>query len=270
MSVLDRAVRKTVSYANYFHFPLREDEVHHWLISSKRVGRHLIKTSPLSTQENDFRHRATSVSETKLNRVLVLHNFFKFFPTIKLVAVTGSVAVKNAKLGDDIDLMIVTADHTLWITRLLFLIFLPLKYPRRLPSYGYQQSTDLLCPNLWLEIRSLSVEKTKRNLFTAHEVLQATPVFDRDNTYRLFVISNSWVKRYLANAYHSISAPFSSQTSKKVSLSFFLVPLNLVCYWLQYLYMSPKKTVEDIKYSSAFFHQVDFASHLKTHLKNQK
>jgi len=46
-----------------------------------------------------------------------------------------------------------------------------------------------------------ALPESERDLFSAHEVLQMEPVFDRGNTYKKFLLANKWVKTFLPNAW---------------------------------------------------------------------
>jgi hypothetical protein len=108
-------------------------------------------------------------------------------------------------------------------------------------------------------------------LYTAHEVLQAKPIFDRGDIYAKFILANSWTSRYLANAYKSASSSVSSSKSppppQQPTLSFraksrnlFLKFLNSFAFHLQYHYMKSKITHETITLHSAYFHPNDYAA----------
>src|SRR2546422_753264 len=81
-------------------------------------------------------------------------------PFVRLVAVTGALAMNNARAGDDIDLFILAQPGRLWLCRLLVLGVVKLAARR-----GHT-----LCPNFLLSTGRLRL--SERNLFTAHEVVQ--------------------------------------------------------------------------------------------------
>jgi hypothetical protein len=110
------------------------------------------------------------------------------FPFVRLVAVTGSLAAGNPNDRADIDYLIVTAPGRLWSVRAM--AALPVRLARRA---GVQ-----LCPNYLLTTRALAL--THQDLFTAHELLQATPLAGA-STYRQFLGVNIWAARWLPNRY---------------------------------------------------------------------
>ena len=270
MSNLDRAVKKTLAYSSFFNFPLYPEEVHHWLITgnpipSEAVCAHYHQVLPLSSVEKRKEH--LRISNQKMERAKKISSLLSRIPTIEMIAVTGSVAVGAAKELDDVDLLIITSDNSLWFTRPLVLTLLSLFSRRRLPGQSYDSAAHTFCPNLWLEKRSLSVPGAKRNLYTAHEVLFVSPVFDRSRTHSQFLHQNSWVRKHLANAYDMAIANHLEVPKRNNSLlSSFLYPFNLVSFVIQYLYMRPKITTEEIRLTHAYFHTQDFAQKIQKHL----
>ena len=271
MDSLDRAVRQTLSYGAFFDFPLDLSELHHWLIYPKKVPRSaLIPYHPvLSPKAIIIKKSLYAQAQQKIGRASGMASVLSYIPTIKLVAITGSVAIRNAKKMDDIDLLIVTADHTLWLTRPLVLFLLTLLSRRRLPGQDYRSAAHSFCPNLWLETRALAVPAEKRNLYTAHEVLQVLPILDRSSTYTHFIRANRWAGEHLANAYSASLRKSPSKTRPSSSLlSLIFSPFNFLAFIFQYLYMKPKMSTESVTLDSAYFHTIDFQSRIKRHLDN--
>lgn len=214
--------------------------------------------------------RKTLLKNTRQKEKITLKliKYARFIPNIRLIALTGSVAVNNSKKDDDLDLLIITSPHTLWFTRVLLLLLLSFKFKRRHPGDNASQIKNTFCPNLWLDTLSLSVPKNRRNIYTAHEVLQVKPLFDRGHTHKLFLKSNRWASHFLANAYLKLSKGKAKKENQTV-LTFFIAPLNFVLFLLQYLYMLPKKTSEAVSLHAAYFHKTDFSSPLEKYLGNK-
>lgn len=271
---LSQAVAKTLAYAGYFSFPLSAEETHFWLISPRPVSKLALKKYLPVLKPKETLLRKTLLQNTKIKekKALEFIKYARFIPGIRLIALTGSVAVNNSKKNDDLDLLIITSAHTLWLIRPLLLLLLSLKFNRRYPGDNASQTKNAFCPNLWLDMLSLSVPKNRQNIYTAHEVLQVRPLFDRGHTHAKFILANSWTSKYLANAYSSFSEqrkespviPGSTRNLYKL-----LIPLNFIAFLLQYLYMLPKITTETVSLHSAYFHKVDLSTSLGKHLKNK-
>jgi predicted nucleotidyltransferase len=224
----------------------------------------------LNPKEIVLKDNLKKISEKKIMAAKKIIKILSYFSTVEMIAITGSVAVGNAKEMDDIDLLIVTQKNTLWFTRPFVLLILSVFGRRRLPNSTYLQAANTFCPNLWLDDCSLLVPEDKQNLYTAHEVLQIMPILDRKQSYQRFLHTNNWVKKYLANAFYvkaSIIKPDVPITVLSQFVETLFIPFNLLSFIFQYLYMKPKLTKEIVAYHSAYFHQVDFAQKLRAHLQ---
>ncbi len=79
-------------------------------------------------------------------------------PTIKMVGITGSLAMKNADEDSDIDLIIVTCRGTLWTTRVIgYLLLKFLGFNLRKPRDKNEK--DKLCLNMWIDESDLAIDK---------------------------------------------------------------------------------------------------------------
>jgi len=266
---LRRKVSITIRYSDYFHYPLNPEEIWYWLVSSRPVSFGQIKKylpRALSPAQKKLKSKVSVTSAQKLSHARKLVRILKYVPGVRLIAITGSVAAGNSYPEDDIDLLFITGPHSLWLVRPVILFLISLFFRRRHPGEDHSKATNAFCPNLWLDTLAISMPNSKRNLYTAHEVLQIIPLVDKRDTYRQFLINNSWAKKYLANAYASLSLkeyspdhrihPFGLQPS--LFVRFFIFPLNYLFYIFQLIYMFPKKTTETVNLHSAFLHTTDF------------
>lgn len=175
-----------------------------------------------------------------------------FIPTIKMVAVTGALAMENANEEADIDLMIITSKDTLWTTRLFTLLLLDiLRIPRR--KYGDRDQKDKLCLNIWLDENNLVWRK--RNIFIAHEIAQINPLINKEEAYEKFISKNKWIADYWPNAVKIHS--YSRQTNIRPSLLTIFEPLARK---FQLWYMKDKITREVVTPTRALFHPIDWGS----------
>lgn len=187
-------------------------------------------------------------------------NKLKIIPFIKTIGVTGALSMNNCKENDDIDLIIISATNSLWLTRLLIILFSPfLGIKRRKPKE--KNVKDKICFNLFLDEAYLRIQP--ENLFLAHEICQVKPIFDRGNSYEKFLWENRWVSNFLPNAKNSskFNPPAGVQSSKLESkhpisqyLNILISFLDIIAFNLQYAYMKPKITCEKVSLHQAFFH----------------
>jgi hypothetical protein len=111
-------------------------------------------------------------------------------PWVRLVAVTGSLAVGAAADDADIDLLIVAADGRLWLTRAMAIGVG--KIATRVPSTRGVR----LCPNYLLTTSALDLPE--RDLYTAHELAQLVPLFGAA-AYHTLMERNAWYRDWLPN-----------------------------------------------------------------------
>ncbi len=125
-----------------------------------------------------------------------------FFPQIRLIGFSGSLAMMNASKNDDIDIFLISKKNRLWTARLICLTIAAFLGKRR--KFGEPHADDKICLNLLFDEMGLSIPRKKRSYFVAHEVLQMKPVVDKENTYKSFLEANNWVFKIFPNAPSSI------------------------------------------------------------------
>lgn len=295
------AIIQTLAYAQVFNFPLTSSEISRWLISpptqssdslqSPEYLDHIIHAQ-LSTiceyhhgyyflksaKQSQVGERLNSLNYTqqKLATARRIAHYLSYIPTIELIAVTGSVAAFNAKADDDIDLMIIASPGALWTTRLQVTAALDLLRVRRHP--GQHSVKDYICANLYLDSDHLEMDKSKHDLYIAHEVLQAIPIFDRYHTYAKFLQANSWTANFLPNAWHYAHLNLLSlieltsaeiQPPSNQAFKYLLKPIESLSFAAQRAYMAPKHTTETITTHSAYFHPRDYRTWVNQSFQKQ-
>lgn len=287
---LRQAILSTLSYHSKFNYPLTLDELHRFLLINRPISSNELKpevnelikneliqkdgdfylltrtTHPRLTTHNSqlttLRNRRAIVSAPKLRLARRAARLIGFLPWIKLVCVTGSLAMENSDETDDIDLMIVTSPNRLWLTRPLVVIMTSLIFKRRRPhphssTHNPQHTThnNELCLNLWLDSSTLAMPPHRQNLLTAHELAQMKPLINKNFTYEKMLSLNKWGAKLLANFWSTIqqfnNLAINNQQSAANNL---LNSLNSFLFRLQYSYMRPKITTEEVTLHSAFFH----------------
>ena len=210
---LKKAVLSTLAYADIFDYPLKKEEIWRFLLSDIRyqildVSKGL-KELPEVSQKNNFyflkerehlvllRKKRERWSRKKLKIAKQVARCLKLIPTIKMVAVTGALAMENSNENDDIDLLIITSKSRLWLTRLLAVLLVELIAKRRHPAD--KEVKDKICLNMFLDEGHLEVPKKEQDLFSAHEVCQLKVLWDKNGIYQKFLKANLWSKKYLAN-----------------------------------------------------------------------
>jgi hypothetical protein len=206
-----KAILRTLAYADIFDYPLKEKEIWRFLISAKgcqleEINQTIKKMPEIASKESFFflkgrrkivglRKKRARYSQEKKKLARQIVNWLKFIPTIKLIGVTGALAMNNVNKKDDIDLFFITAKNRLWLSRGLIVTVLRLTGRYRRP----QRIKDMICPNMFLDESHLTMPRKEQNLFSAHEVCQLRPLWNKDGTYQKFLKANQWVKKYLPN-----------------------------------------------------------------------
>jgi len=170
----------------------------------------------------------------------------RVIPWIVMIGITGSVATEWPKKDDDIDFIVICQNNRLWLCRLIVLVNLKF-FGFKVRSF-FRNKKNGLCFNLWLEEKSMEIEKSRRGMLTALEILWMKPIFLRKNFYNKFLAANKWVKKYIKMNIED------GLTDKKRAKNNLLSWLNLFLYRLQFLYMKNKITREVVTEDKAYFH----------------
>ena len=266
---INQLILATLAYHDIFNYPLAEDEVHSFLIEKKvdiariRDGLNSLMTRSIIGSYYGFyylKNRA-QISRTRLarennsrqkfKRALFYGALLKAIPTIKLLAISGALAMNNSRKNDDIDLLIITSRGNLWTTRFLANFIL---WPFKRDPKGKSVSNKA-CLNLFLDETYLKIND--QNLYTAHEICQIKPIWDRDNAYHKLIRANSWIKKYLPNWQPDNSIKYQVSSIKKSGFSLITSHLSLIEILLkkfQLWYMKSKISTERIGEGQLFFH----------------
>ncbi len=264
--MLTRAIIKTLCYAQTFSYPLTISELFKYLISSKKIAREelllaLYNNQHLFEQKDEYvvlrgdaklireRSKRKTYSRKKLAKALWISQVLSYIPTVKLIGLSGSLSMYNAKREDDIDLFFITSRNSLWITRALVNIILLFIGEKR--GRNEKLATDKICTNMFLSEEALKIEKKQRNLYTAHEVAQLKVLFSRDYIYQEFLKENKWVLRFLPHAFEIYKKSFKNN---RQIIPLVLLPLEYLIYQIQLLYMKRRITNEVVKRRVAMFH----------------
>jgi hypothetical protein len=279
MNQVEQAILKTICYAQVFNYPLSEEEIFLYLISNKKIslssirkGLTQLKDKKSLTNTNDYYHLSTNIKQVTLRlerrkysqeKLEIANNVCKELKGISgltAVFLTGAVAMENADLEDDIDLMLVTRPSALWTTRVKVLIKLERMGIRRKPKITDYK--NLVCPNIFMDESAFTIPKKQRNLYTAHEVAQVKALWQEKSQLDNFFGANKWINTYLAN-FHIKQGDKKKEKAMSPSL------MERLAYRLQLHYMKQKKTNEKVSPVAAFFHPGNRTDHiLKEYQKN--
>ncbi len=245
---------KTLRMANF-------DKSLEKLLKKKKIkrtnsGKYYLAT--LSTTPENWRKNYKKASRL-IKKAYAVTRLLSKIRWIKMVGVTGSVAAYNANKEADIDLLIVTRSHRVWLTR--FFVVMLLKIINMYPTIN--KNSGKICPNIFIDTKSLNWKE--KNIYTAHEILCLQPIFDRDQTYFNFISKNSWVKEYHPNMgiWQNLPKPLpESRGSRIIDL------LEGFAWKKQHGYMKTKITTETVTPNSAHFNKFDHTQIILDKLSN--
>jgi hypothetical protein len=201
--VTSRAILNTALYADIFDYPLTLPEIHRYLVGSsasleavseslagdrflRKVGRYYTLQGRECIVET--RERREQIAAHLWPEAIRYGRMIASLPFVRMVAVTGSLAMNNVDVDADIDYLIVTTPGRLWLARLLSLVVTRLAAFRGIS----------LCPNFLLTQEVLEI--SEHSLYSAHEFVQMIPLSGMELFQRMRSL-NLWVQDFLPNAY---------------------------------------------------------------------
>lgn len=203
-ALLQQAILQTLVYADLFDYPLTPHEVVRYLGVSAEPATIVAQLNrsaasgmvvchngyvalPGRAELFDLRARRELAAARQWPAARRYARWLALVPFVRMVAVTGTLAVNNVEAADDIDLFIVTRPGRLWLCRALVVLLV------RLAALA----GDDLCPNYFLSEQHLAFDD--HTLFTAREVTQMVPLYGADAYWRIRQL-NTWVETYLPQA----------------------------------------------------------------------
>jgi hypothetical protein len=213
------AILTTIVYSDLFAFPLIKEEIFRYLITAKPVTKSefakALETVVTARHPSVVTYdgfyclvgREEIITERKKNQPEVIKKMLiakkaaralSSIPTILCIGISGSLGAGQAHASDDIDFFIITKKGTLFTTRLIVLGLLEFLGIRR-----KRKDTDpanKICSNLFIDETSLSWPTSRQDIYTAHEIAQLQPLFQREDSYHKFFAHNHWIHAFLPHA----------------------------------------------------------------------
>ncbi len=280
------SILKTLLYSDIFDYPLRSEEIWKFLISGNKEDKQsFLKYLNLKNNFFDCKNNLYFINGraalVKKRQEKEKHSFKKIklakkiiqklslIPTVYFIGISGALAMKNSDKDDDIDLFVITARDSVWTTRLMMVIML--NFMRVYRKRNEENVSNKICLNMFVDDSALAFPKDRIDLYTAHEITQILPIFNKDMIYEKLINSNIWIKDFLPNAFSQKSIiPFVSKTSffNKVINYLLRIPIiEFITRNIQFRYMKKHITRETISNNFLAFHPFDYKKHV---LKNYK
>ncbi len=272
-SIVEIAILRTVLYADIFGGTLTFSELSRFLLSGHSFSKNdlvrgldSLKEDPRTSQVIErvyVGERRRHFPREKWQEITRLVRILSGIPWIESIWVTGSVAVGTPNPSDDIDLLFITSQKRLWLTRCLVVgIGIALGKYRRSNHAEYAVANRWCC-NIWMESSALSVFDQRQDVYIAREMIQAFPVYRRwdvsgDSWLRL----NEWIRDWCRAGYESalkrakntVSIPRSPSLGKFTVFEICTSFLNTCAQELQFFFIRQKQTREEVQSDRAFFH----------------
>ncbi len=131
------------------------------------------------------------ISEDKYKIIRRVVGFLRFVPFVRMILITGRVAMKNAEKKSDLDLLLVFEKGHIFSGRFLTVILLSLLGKKRTE----RKIKNKICLNHFL---STDLSTEVQDLFSAHEYVFMSPIFGAQ-LYAKFFKKNAWIKKYQPN-----------------------------------------------------------------------
>lgn len=270
---LSQSILATLAYHDIFDYPLTAQEVHRYLIDKKTTSTSITKILIRLLSDRkigdrkgyyhltgrskivSLRLQRAKFSQAKLKRAQFFANILKIIPTVKLVAISGALAMANSHKSDDIDLVIITSRNCLWTSR--FFANLALLLFKRSPHSS--KISDKACLNIFLDESHLKI--SPQNLYLAHEICQMKPIWDKNGTHARFIKANRWVTKFLPNwrphavengQWEMLNGKHKTKNHKPYTINY--SPVEIFLKKFQLWYMHSKITSEKIGEYQLFFH----------------
>ncbi len=199
---LSQAILQTVAYSDIFDTPLTAPEIHRYLVGVKAsMGevqqaleedaylKRIVDYFTLPNREEIVHTRREREARSKqlLPIALKYGRVLGSLPFVRMVALTGSLAVMNVSKNADFDYMLVTTKGRVWTARAFALLF----------NRFARLFDHTLCPNLIVSESAL--EWGLHDLYSARELVQMIPITGM-NVYRQLMKANPWAEEFLPNA----------------------------------------------------------------------
>lgn len=211
-SQLSKNILQTILYYDILNYPLTGFEVWKYLIAengcalgdvvealeNKELKKHIEEFQGFfflkgrkGLVEKRIQNDKNSIVKYKIAERVVW--WLRFVPFVRMVAVTGTLAMKNSEKNSDIDFFVVLKKGRIFTGRLLTTLLVHILGKRR---YG-GKIKNRICLNYFIAAGSFEIKR--QDLFAANEYTFIYPLFGFD-TFQQFGEENiDWIKKHKPN-----------------------------------------------------------------------
>jgi len=134
----------------------------------------------------------SKIAESKFKILLKTARWLRFIPFVRMIAVTGRLAMKNTESQSDLDILVVLKNGKIFTGRTLLTLAVHLLGRRR---YG-KKIANRICLNYFITEKSLEINL--KDAFSASEYSFIFPLFGFE-VFQKFQQANVWIKKYKPN-----------------------------------------------------------------------
>ncbi|MFA6184072.1 MAG: hypothetical protein WC682_03140 [Parcubacteria group bacterium] len=198
---------------------LKEDELSRFIDSEN--GMYFLKGRRDLIEERIAKNKISTLKIKKMRRTI---NLLKISPFVRMVLVTGKLAMKNAHPKSDWDVLVVLRENRIWIGRTFITIWTHFLGKRR----HHDKIRNRVCFNYFITTNSLEIRN--KDFYSANEYFFCFPLFDRKNYFHRFQIRNHWIRKYKPNYYLASKGNLFSSGDNKITNFFRVLLENLFDY----------------------------------------
>ena len=205
---LDKKILSTVCYYDVFDYPLTSFEIYKHIVEIKSdnerredesisiadvwermresgLGRFIERKNGmyfLRGREDLVGQRIErdKISVAKIKKLRKVVYFLRLVPFVRMIAVTGRLAMKNAKMDSDWDVLVAVKGGRIWMGRTLITLVCHCLGKRR----HHNKTKDRVCLNYFITADSLEIRN--KDLFSANEYFFCIPIFDAGKYFKKF------------------------------------------------------------------------------------
>jgi predicted nucleotidyltransferase len=157
-------------------------------IIQEKNGFYFLKSREKILPQRIKRQKLADQKWKKARKIIWL---LQIIPYLRMIAISGSLALENTRKNSDVDLLIVTKAGRIWTCRTLITILITL-----LGKKHYKGKTrDRICLNHYITDKSLRIPF--ESLYNAQTYARLVNVYENNFLFQQFQKENLWVKNYL-------------------------------------------------------------------------
>ena len=217
------SILATIVYYDIFDFPLTGLEIHRYLINPARLAiikegladisldeilrelAALVKTGLIGEKDGLYflvgrdnlaglRNERKKISLDKFRKLGNYSRWLGVAPYLKGILASGSIALDNANIDSDLDVLIIVKPGRLYTCRFFLWLISSVLGIRRKPNQT--KAPDKLCFNHYITEENLVLPDS---LFNAQTYANLKPVLIRQEDFLKLYSANIWINNYLYN-----------------------------------------------------------------------